>query len=560
MLVSSKPGPASINNLSWSFVSARETNITSPTDFFPMVCHVDPVTGIFTMMSNFTQPYDTYESGLPLTAQPTVTSAPSSRPTPSINPLRPSGGYQYDPRTDLWSSFDVRSGYGWGDVHASFALFVWPKTTTLYHIYVADDGVSAGLGMLDSSTNEFVRVATWELDVKVYGSPMHFAYGDGVIYQLGSNAFNNVLGAPPVYNPSGTLFLTHFKDGDIRDSTIESGRNANTTNSGEGAVVIGAEGPDSNPWGFLFKDTFRDLPAGVNVSSFDYYGGFGRVHQLDREMTVSFGTDDVSRPSGLPSPDNKSLASSTIGWIVGGIGLFVGLILFLCIWFVRPRYRARQKEKKKREQRSESSPSSVTDGSDRKDDKDGFGEHGNDNDYTGDKFEATSEYSFDLNGRDKILVTPNTDVADGDAPLGLKATKAAAIDARTGYLQDLALETHPRPHIVTTMQEKGDTAPRIDHHATMTLGRDPKSVPSVVDLLYPRLIFEDRLTEWHVDEAAVQNPTGFLIGKEEVEDDEAEGVPAYSRSSDTIDGPTPSFVTTVEPSAPTLPLEEWREP
>ncbi|KAF9096605.1 hypothetical protein BGX29_008513, partial [Mortierella sp. GBA35] len=430
MLITSNPSPSSIHSILWSLVSAQKTNITYPTDFSPMACHVDPATGVFTMMSNYTQSHHvTSDSG-----------ALVPRPPPNSDiPLRPPGGFQYDPRTDRWSSFRIRPGYGWSDVYiASFALFAWPNTTTFYHVYVNEDRAGTGVGMLDSSTNEFVNVATWKLDVNIHGYPLRFAYGDGVIYQIGSVIFNNgtgttVLTRIPLSGTNGstfvlptnlttyeasslgdclsdttslsfynrvlyifckhaqdadTLFVSEFKDGAIRDPKVSTERFAKVPDARNGIQVISATTEhEADPWGLYFNTVGdRSIAGEVRLR----WISSGRVDQTDRPMSVSAAFGDEDRPPDLPSSDTKPLAGSTIGLLVGGIALVAGMSFFVCIRFVRPRYRARRKEKKSGPG-SGSSFSTVAEDRDWKDGEVGFGEDSNNN-YIGDKFEATSEY------------------------------------------------------------------------------------------------------------------------------------------------------------------------
>ncbi|KAG0201702.1 hypothetical protein BGX33_010154 [Mortierella sp. NVP41] len=372
-------------------------------------------------------------------------------------------------------------------------------------------------------------------------------------------------GLPTHAQDADTLFVSEFKDGAIRDPKVSTERFAKVPDARNGIQVISATTEhEADPWGLYFN-TVRDRSIAGEVRL--RWISSGRVDQTDRPMSVSAAFGDEDRPPDLPSSDTKPLAGSTIGLLVGGIALVAGMSFFICIRFVRPRYRARRKEKKKSGPRSGSSFSTVAEDRDWKDGEVGFGEDSNNN-YIGDKFEATSEYSFDLNGRDKILVTPDIDGVEGGVPLDLEATKSAP-------MKDLELHTHPRPHVVTTLQENGNTTQGVDHNMIAGSGKDFIPTSSVTPGSPGGFIVRVWPAESHVDQAAVRNQTE----KEEVEerassrsspassgpstiatntdvctkgatweshaghdgdDDEEEVAPAYSQAqSDTIDIPTP---------------------
>ncbi|KAF9096606.1 hypothetical protein BGX29_008514 [Mortierella sp. GBA35] len=395
--------------------------------------------------------------------------------------------------------------------------------------------------MLDSSTNEFVNVATWRLNVTTHDCSLRFAYGDGIIYQIGSiiadvrtGTFKNILTRIPLSGTDGstfvvptnlpayyaskiskcirdkasltfykrilylfcrregdykTLYLYQFKDGDNRDLGFDADWSAAVPHIPTGIQVISATGPDAEPWGLIFD---KDYAGEVRLGPTSHL--YGSVNLLQRPTSVlsEFG-DEIEWSPGDP------LASIVIGWIVGGIGLFVGLI-FVGVRFVRPRYRARGMEKKKEERGSKLSSIRVPEDCDRKDDEAGFEKDKGDNDYIGDKFEATSVYSYDLNGRDKILVTPDIDETEGEAPLDFGAT-------RIGAMEDQELHSHPRPHIVTTLQDRGNATERVDRHVITISGKDSAPTPPfALGSLGGGLVVRVWPAESHVDRMYVRDP------------------------------------------------------
>ncbi|KAG0379747.1 hypothetical protein BGX24_011859 [Mortierella sp. AD032] len=132
-LVQSNDNPSSIDTMTWSLISAWPRDLYYPQDYSPMVCHVDPNTGVFTMMSAFNL------------------TDPNYLPDPAA-PQRPSGGFQYNPHTAIWSDFTLSDDYLWEDVTDSFA------------------------------------------DPMTYGYPTRLVYGNNVLYQFGTVLANNRTG------------------------------------------------------------------------------------------------------------------------------------------------------------------------------------------------------------------------------------------------------------------------------------------------------------------------------------------------------------------------------
>lgn len=145
-LVQSNANPTSIDTMTWSLISAWPREMYYPQDYSPMVCHVDQQTGVFTMMSAFNL------------------TDPNYIPDPSV-PQRPSGGFQYNPQTSIWTNFSLSSDYLWGDVTDSFAIFEWPGTTTLVQANVGTTNTVA-LGVLSKDAKgapQFVNALNWTL-------------------------------------------------------------------------------------------------------------------------------------------------------------------------------------------------------------------------------------------------------------------------------------------------------------------------------------------------------------------------------------------------------------
>jgi hypothetical protein len=144
VLVQSNLNPSSIYNLTWSLVAAWPRKLSAHDNEFDTICHVDPLTGVFTAMSNYTTVPSQFTSNLPYIREP--------------------GGFQYDPRTGSWKDFTLDQGYLWGDVKPTFTLFNWPNrnSSTLYHANIAQSA-GVNLGVFDPDSNKFVNVKSWTL-------------------------------------------------------------------------------------------------------------------------------------------------------------------------------------------------------------------------------------------------------------------------------------------------------------------------------------------------------------------------------------------------------------
>ncbi|KAF8937612.1 hypothetical protein EDD21DRAFT_374965 [Dissophora ornata] len=451
LLIQSNPNPASVSDISWSLVSAYPRVTSYPQDYSPLVCNVDPTTGVFSMMSafNLTDP---------------------STPTPNL-PHRLPGGLQYDPRTGAWSNFTIDSDYHWGDYAATYALFQWPNTTTLFQANVgATSTVNVGKLTADNDGSlEFENVLSWDLNPAIYGYPSRLVYGNNILYQFGTLVANNKTGAlrntltriplsgdpsiflPPINLPMydatalaqctsyivasyyiDTLYVfcqgvdnamepgyglvMQFKDGDIMDSAL-----SNYTISGidrlSGAIVQPIGGSND---GRLERFAFiTDAPSEVPMESLALgISDFGDL------STVSYSIN-ITDPFGYVLKDPSDHTPAIIGGTIGGVLLLLFVVLFVFIRRRWPQWR--------RKLRIKIIAMMSTDE---------VNEFHNDRDHIY-KIEAPSSQSFNLDGRDKILVTDDMELED-------------VIDVGTGYMQEVTFGRHPRPVFVTTLNDHNE--------------------------------------------------------------------------------------------------------
>ncbi|KAF9128632.1 hypothetical protein BGX30_014259, partial [Mortierella sp. GBA39] len=445
-IVQSNENPTSIDNMTWSLIAAWRREMYYPQDYSPMVCHVNQQTGVFTMMSAFNL------------------TDPNYTPDPSV-PQRPSGGFQYDPQTSLWTNFSLSPDYLWGDVTDSFAVFEWPGTTTLVQANVGTtNAVAVGVMSKDArGVPQFVNALNWTLDPLTHGYPTRLVYGNNVLYQFGTLLANNRTGQlntimtriplsgslnsfmPPdnlqTYNASsmsdcapgylstsfykdilyvfcqgadgpigpGPGLIMRFKDGPtFRDKAL-SAMNETDIDRLSGAAIqpIGgntAAAPD--PFAFVVN-----APGNWPVQSIflgDAVFGDGSWSDYNINITASYGDIDID-------PPNHTAA--IVGGSVGGGLVVIALILYFVVRKRWPAWRRKLGTK-------------IIEAMMKDDQLDGSDKG------CIDKIEHPSP-STDLDGRDKILVTEDME--------------EHGIDISTGYMREIGLEHHPRPKITTTM-------------------------------------------------------------------------------------------------------------
>ncbi|KAG0308467.1 hypothetical protein BGZ97_013368 [Linnemannia gamsii] len=449
-LVQSNENPTSIDTMTWSLISAWPRLMYYPQDYSPMVCQIDPQTGVFTMMSAFNL------------------TDPDYTPDPSV-PQRPSGGFQYNPQTSTWTDFSLSPDYLWGDVTDSFAVFPWPGTTTLVQANVGTTNtVSLGVMSKDAKgAPQFVNALNWTLDPQTYGYPTRLVYGNNVLYQFGTLLANNRTGKldtimtriplsgslnsfMPVsnlqtYNASsmsdcapGYLSTSFYKDilyvfcqgadGPIgpgpgigmrfkdgpssRDRALSPSYQTDIERLSGAAIQPISGNTEQDPFAFVVN-----APGNWNIQSISLGSatlGEGNWVNFNINITAPYGDTYTESPNHLPA---------IIGGSVAG-GLF--LIAVILYFVLRKRWPVWRRKLGARIIAAMMKDDHL---------------HGSDKDCIN-KIEDPSS-SIDLDGRDKILVTEDME--------------EHGIDISTGYMREVGLEHHPRPAITTTMA--GATAP-----------------------------------------------------------------------------------------------------
>ncbi|KAG0328659.1 hypothetical protein BGZ99_004929 [Dissophora globulifera] len=438
VLIQSNPNPASVDDISWSLVAAYPRLTSYPQDFSPLVCNVDPVTGVFSMMSYFNL------------TDPTVVI-----PDQYLLPRRKPGGFQYDPRNNRWSNFTLDPNYRWGDISATYALFQWPNTTTLYQANVGNS-TTVNIGLLasdkDDDSKQFVSITSWDLDPSVYGYPSRLFFGNNILYQFGTLVANNKTGALrntltriplsgdaatfmlpddlPVYNataldqctPSfitanyykdtlyvfcqgvdtdiepGVGLVMKFRDGAVRDTALSNFSETDFDRiSGASIQPIGG---DNNQNRFAFV---VNAPSGYSMEGM-------ALDDADLGIVTSVGYYlNITEPYGFSITDPPNHTPAIIGGSVAGVLLLLAIAAYFLVRRRWPQWRRKLRAK-----------IILMMSADDLNENPKF--------Y---KFEESSRQSFD-SGRDKILVTDDMDLE-------------GIVDVGTGYMQNVTFGQHPRP-------------------------------------------------------------------------------------------------------------------
>ncbi|KAF9939468.1 hypothetical protein BGZ65_010437, partial [Modicella reniformis] len=449
VLIQSNPNPSSVYDITWSLVSAWPRNFTSDDRYYQIGCHVNPQTGLFSVMSNYTKlDIGVTPIGLKLSA------------------YRAPGGFQYDPGTGLWTEFTLQPGYRWGDVEQTFALFNWPNSSTLYqaNIVLSSADPTVYLGMLTKADNGsmiFVNAASWALNPNVYGYPTRVVAGKDSLYQFGSIVENNRTGEKrslitkiPLVGDNGAAFspstnLPIYNASDIMNcdmqATVVAKFYQDTIYVLCEASTLSWEDLSIKSLLFQLKDTGFGNLSTVNTSTYELrqittlsifqpFGGVGEISNpwiyfdaatpsaLVRDLSgnnwiiehTSLNVNITEPYEGIRSSEKhpNRTPSITIG-IVFGCLIFLVLSFFIlrrcgCMSETWPRWKRAIITKmleilRKDEEKAQDSEDS------KKHDRKGFLELGTEHD----KIEEASVHeSVEMHGMDKILVTPDMDLSD----------------------------------------------------------------------------------------------------------------------------------------------------
>ncbi|KAF9931741.1 hypothetical protein FBU30_009665 [Linnemannia zychae] len=417
-----------------------------------MVCHVDPETGVFTMMSAFNL------------------TDPNYVPDPSV-PQRPSGGFQYNPHTSEWSDFKLSDDYLWGDVTDSFALFAWPGTTTLVQANVGT-ATTVALGTMTKDKDGsplFVNALNWTLDPLIYGYPSRLVFGNNVLYQFGTLVANNRTGKLDIIMTR--IPLSGSLDSFSPSTKLQTYNASSMSNCAPGYLSTsfyqdilyvfcqGADGPlGPGPGVFMrFKDgpSYRDnalgpiIPTdidrlsgaaiqpigGVNENKALYAfivnaAGYLEMQSISlAESTLGIGHwlnygVNITGPYGEAMKNPQSHVLAIIGGSIAGVLFVMALVLYLLLRKRWPSWRRKLRHK-------------IVEAMMKEDQLD---KSGSSDKECINKIEDPSSSTYNsmvLEGRDKILVTEDMEENN--------------VDVSTGYMKDVGLQNHPRPKIAMSL-------------------------------------------------------------------------------------------------------------
>ncbi|KAF9438916.1 hypothetical protein BGZ76_003276 [Entomortierella beljakovae] len=382
---------------------------------------------------------------------------------PNVNstvPPRPPGGFQYDPRTDSWSNFFIDDDYYWTDLSSSFALFQRPNSPTLFQANIGDNTI-VNLGMLKN--HSFANVASWSLNPAIHGYPIKLVYGNNSIYQFGTQVDNNRTGAlrytiTRIPLPSNPTTIDHFDQGlQVYQAPAMGNCTQGYISSSyyKDTLYVFCQGLDSDMEagiGLVMTLTQNDAAlddayetyirrlSGAIIQPFDFlHSREAFVVNTPDDLTiqlVSLEPSDIgwttavsyyiniTDPYGFPVRNQSSHVGAIVGGAVGG-AIFIAIVVFCVIaWLRWPRWRRKLREKVLK----------MTN-----DDDENHGDNalrtakGNN-----DKIEESPSDEIDTSG--KILVTDDRELDD-------------VMDVNTVYMKDIRFENHPKPGVVTSMND-----------------------------------------------------------------------------------------------------------
>ncbi|KAF9356187.1 hypothetical protein BGX26_005617 [Mortierella sp. AD094] len=611
VLVQTNDYPSSIYDVSWSLVRAWQRNITRYDERSPLECHVDPTTGVFTLMSNYS----------------------GNSNDRAVQPLYPlPGGFQYDPRTNATSDFTLSADYRWGDVDHTFTLFTWPNATLLHQANIANpSNGTVNLGMLkknEDGSSTFVNAASWILDPNTYGYPRKLSFGKDSIYQFGSIVANNMTGAfksfltrIPLSGPNGTLFNPPTN---LSVYEIDNFNNCSYPNSParfyRDTLYVICESISTSPLGqtasgrtFLFKDDstgiisinpggtastyesnlFQPTSSGENSSVWAYNPSSpprwmsldpNTIRVPDFEILISFNAN-ITEPFGTWVPENDP--TNLIIYVSIGVSLFLLLAIAIIVWRnwryvvkfrtqVWPRWKRRIKAKiinivsKIDEGDDGSKISNVNDSL-----ESGTRYEASDIDSAINKIEEIPMQLIAVEEGHKILVTPDMDLSDlDDAATAVVASPSlAVVDVNAEDMLAVNLDTHPRPAVVMMLSDgsilgNGRLNDIVTEVIVSPLGsennlrllRPGRTVSSAPQLhISPEIILPSSSVSRNTNSTSHQEqyatpsePKASNMPSEDIED----YAPPYIHVDDLSMLPTPSFPTPALPSAPPLEAED----
>ncbi|GJJ77076.1 hypothetical protein EMPS_09435 [Entomortierella parvispora] len=480
LVETSMANPSTLNDLkSLSVISVWKRNLSSiQFNAMEFMCHIDPTTGIFSAI---------YSSNLVI---PDTASA-----------AHPAGGFQYNPATSTWSNIALSPDYTWDQKpQTSFTIFTWPNTTTLYQATIGNSS-AINIGVLSpGSTNganaTLVNYFNWTLDPTLYGYPRQLAYGNNAIYQIGSIITNTNTGAQDVM--IAVIPLTSDPDTFVPPKSPVSISSSALDQCGPGLPTASSTfyadslylfcsnytlnqdntfPGDGNNGGFVFKYQQGGNLTGIFNTMLDIrYEFLGPYQAMPRggngndvwcpslssteiiivglddinlgNVTVGQGLNSIGVPYGMPESFHEPNYKAIIGGsVAGAVVLLVLIVLAVRRWCWqkwrdaywaprRDRLKAKLVEMLTKDERpsGEHSETKVLHG-------------GEDNEH---KVEEISMNSFEMYDQGKILVTDDMEL-DGNI-----------VDLNTAYMGGVVLEHHPRPNIVTVLQDTGSAPPDVE--------------------------------------------------------------------------------------------------
>ncbi|KAF9202209.1 hypothetical protein BGZ49_007603 [Haplosporangium sp. Z 27] len=457
-------------------------------------------------------------------------------------------GFQYSPFTRSWIDITMNPDYQWGDTFSSFIMFSPPGETVLLQVSTSQsNNATTNTGLLELTSDgsyDFRFQSNWTADPHVQGYPTRYGAGRDAIYQFGSVVTND-----PTVPFKTALSRLPFAS---NDGNISAAGNISTFEIDEYSTCL----PTRTVIRF-YKDTLYVLCENGNMT---ISPGVQSSLALSDLFQVISGGENSSLwgydTQGSISLDPRSLGNLTATASTVNIIDSYGDLNYLGpdeqshIW---PRWKKRIRLKviaivsRTDDDNGEDITSVGVNSSSKSEDAlDAVNS-------TIHKIEDISMSKIHIDECYKILVTPDMDLNEIETT---NIVVPIVVDAETGYIQNISLEYHPRPSIVTSMSEISNLN---NERITETLMSSRNSNNSQNSLPQHLITLETTLptslTSQNIESSRHQEQQHLSGGLKAIsihDEDIEDYVPSYSRGLDLPIPNAPSFPAQVFPSAPPL--------
>ncbi|KAF8975757.1 hypothetical protein BGZ46_008868 [Entomortierella lignicola] len=433
--------------------------------------------------------------------------------------------------------------YQWGDIFNSFIMFSPPGETVLLQVSTSQsNNATTNTGLLELTSDgsyDFRFQSNWTADPHVQGYPTKYGAGRDAIYQFGSVVTNDP--TVPFKTALSRLPFANLENGNM---TISPGVQTSLALSDLFQVISGGE--NSSLWGYDTQESISLDP-----------GSLGNLTATASTVNIIDSYGDLN----YLGPDEQSHVRLILSVTLPLLFLMVLFILAWRYWKsllrfhsqIWPRWKKGIRLKviaivsRTNDDNGEDITSVGIDSSSKSEDAlDAVNS-------TIHKIEDISMSKIHIDECYKILVTPDMDLNEMETTNIVVPT---VVDAETGYIQNISLEYHPRPSIVTSMSEISIlNNERITETLMSSRNSDNSQNFLPQHLITLETTLPTSLTSQNIESSRHQEQQHLSGGLKAIsihDEDIEDYVPSYSRGLDLPIPNAPSFPAQVFPSAPPL--------